>query len=63
MTRDSLVDVDITSNDEFRSILTEAVEQADNAGVDVRGAWEFKTRGAKHHWEVEIVELLREDDE
>ena len=62
MTRDYLFDAEITSSDEFKAILAEAFEKADNAGVDVRGAWEFETTGSVRNWEVEVVELLREDD-
>lgn len=62
MTRDYLADVDITSRDEFKAILAAAVEKAHNAGVDVRGPWAFETRGSTHNWEVEIVELLRDDE-
>lgn len=63
MTRDQLSDVSITSADEFQSILAEAVEKAVKADVDVRGAWEFRTDGSTHDWEVEIVELARHEDE
>ena len=55
-----LADVEITSSDEFRAVLAEAVEKADHAGVDVRGAWEFETRGSTHDWEAEIHELVRD---
>jgi hypothetical protein len=64
MTRDQLQDVSITSAAEFKAVLAEAVEKAIKADVDVRGAWEFQTRGSTHNWEVEIVELARDlDDE
>ncbi len=62
MTRDQLRDVSITSADEFEAILAEVVEKAVEADVDVRGAWEFRTRGSTHDWEVEIVELNRYPD-
>ena len=62
MTRDRLADGDISSSEEFKAILAEVVEKADNAGVDVRGAWEFKTRSLIHDWEVEIVELIRDEE-
>ena len=62
MTRDHLIDVDITDGDEFEAVLAEAVEMADNNGVDVRGAWAFETRGSIHNWEVEVVELANDDD-
>lgn len=60
MTRDTLADVEITSSDEFRAVLAAVVEKAYLSGVDVRGAWEFETRGSTHNWEVEIAELLRD---
>ncbi|ELZ02287.1 hypothetical protein [Natrialba aegyptia] len=62
MTRDQLRDVSITSADEFESILAEVVEKAIEADVDVRGAWEFRTRGSTHDWEVEIIELAKHLD-
>lgn len=63
MTRDQLRDVSITSADEFEAVLAEAVERAIEADVDVRGAWEFRTRGSTYDWEVEIIELARNLDE
>ena len=64
MTRDPLADVDISSTDEFEAVLAAAVETAIESDVDVRGAWEFQTRGSTHNWEVEILELAKElDDE
>jgi hypothetical protein len=64
MTRDPLTDVSIESSDEFEAVLAAAVEKAIEANVDVRGAWEFRTRGSIHHWDVQIVELARDlDDE
>jgi 3-keto-L-gulonate-6-phosphate decarboxylase len=64
MTRDQLNDVSITSANEFEAVLAEAVENAIEADVDVRGAWEFRTRGSTYDWEVEITELHRDlDDE
>ncbi|GAB3686110.1 hypothetical protein GCM10028857_17650 [Salinarchaeum chitinilyticum] len=44
-------------------MLAATVEKAIKADVDVRGAWEFQTRGSTHDWKVEIVELAREIDE
>ncbi|MHB9287409.1 hypothetical protein ACKVMT_10280 [Halobacteriales archaeon Cl-PHB] len=63
MTRDQLSDLEITSAEEFEAVLTEVVETAVKADVDVRGAWNFRTRGSTHDWEVEIYELARYDDE
>lgn len=63
MTRDQLSDVQITTAAEFESVLEAAVEKAIHADVDVRGPWEFETRGSTHNWEVEIVELARESDD
>ncbi|MFP8888367.1 hypothetical protein ACLI4U_01170 [Natrialbaceae archaeon A-CW2] len=65
MTRDQLSDLSITTADEFEAILAEVIEKAIKADVDVRGAWEFQTRGSTHDWEVEIIELAKrlDDDE
>jgi len=65
MTRDLLTDVSITTTEEFEAVLAAAVEKATKADLDVRGAWEFTTRGSIHDWEVEIVELAsdREGEE
>ncbi len=63
MTHDQLRDVSITNADEFQAVLAEAVEKAVKSDVDVRGAWEFRTDGSTHDWEVEIVELARYEDE
>lgn len=60
MPRDYLTDVDITDADDFQTALAELVEKADHAGVDVRGAWAFETRGSVHNWELEIIELANE---
>jgi len=62
MTRDELQAVSITSADEFEAVLAAAVEKAITSNVDVRGAWEFQTRGSTHDWEVNISELARHDD-
>lgn len=63
MTRDHLRDVSITSAEEFKAVLAEAVEKAIHSDVDVRGAWEFQTRGSTNDWEVEIVELAKYPDD
>ncbi len=63
MTRDLLRDVTITSEEEFEAVLAAAVETAIEADVDVRGAWEFRTRGSTHDWEVQVVELARHLDD
>ncbi|MCW8172907.1 hypothetical protein [Natrialba swarupiae] len=62
MTRNQLDDGSITTDDEFEAILAEAIEKAIEADVDVRGAWEFRTRGSTYDWEVQITELARYDD-
>lgn len=61
MTGDKLADVRITSEDDFRAVLSELFEKALHADVDVRGAWEFRSGGSVHNWEVEVVELAREE--
>lgn len=63
MTRDRPSDVAITTPDEFEAALAEAVETAIEGGVDVRGAWEFRTRGSTHDWEVEVVELAKDSED
>lgn len=60
MTRDTLGDAAITDAAEFEAALATVVENAVEAGVDVRGAWAFETDGSHHNWEVEIVELAME---
>jgi len=60
MTRDNLLDGEISSAAEFESMLAAVVEAAITSDVDVRGAWEFETAGSTHNWEVEIVELARD---
>jgi hypothetical protein len=63
MTRDQHSDLQIGSPEEFELLLAAIVEEATESGVDVRGAWEFRTDGSTHEWEVEIVELARELEE
>ncbi|MFB6077730.1 MAG: hypothetical protein ABEJ80_01970 [Halarchaeum sp.] len=64
MTHDCLDDISVTDADDFEALLAAVVEKAVEADVDVRGAWEFQTRGSTHDWEVQIVELARDlDDE
>ena len=62
MTRDPLSDLSIATADEFENALTAVVEAAIKDGVNVRGAWEFRTAESTHNWEVEIVELAKEYD-
>ena len=67
MSRDDYSDISVSSPGEFEAALTAVVEAAVTNGVDVRGAWEFQTRGSTHNWEVEISELAKrldaEDDD
>ena len=64
MTSDQFDDISIASADEFEAALAAVVEKAVESDVDLRGAWEFQTRGSTHDWEVEIIELARDlDDE
>jgi hypothetical protein len=63
MSDDRLSGVSITTPEEFEEVLAAAVESAVEAGVDIRGAWEFQTRGSKHNWDVEIVELATDLDD
>jgi hypothetical protein len=63
MTRDPLNGVSITTPEEFEEVLAAAIETAVKSGVDVRGAWEFQTRGSQYNWEVEVVELAKDLDD
>lgn len=63
MTRDHHSDLQIASPEEFELLLAAIVEEATESGVDVRGAWEFRTDGSTHEWEVEIVELARQTED
>jgi hypothetical protein len=62
MTRDPLHDVSIESSDDFEAVLAAAVKNATDADVDVRGAWEFRTRGTIHGWEITVFELANGPD-
>lgn len=63
MTRNQLSDVSITSPEEFEAVLAEVVENAVESDIEVRGAWEFRTRGSIHEWEVKVIELDRRFDD
>lgn len=63
MTRDQLSDLDVTTPADFEAVLAEVVETAFKSDVDVRGAWNFRTDGSTHDWEVEIFELARHPDD
>jgi len=54
--------VTITSSEEFEAALAAIIETAVEADVDVRGAWEFQTRGSTHDWDVNVTELARRPD-
>jgi len=53
----------VTSPAEFESALAAVVEAAVTSGVDVRGAWEFQTRGSTHNWEINVTELAKRSDD
>ncbi|MBX0304537.1 hypothetical protein [Haloarcula salinisoli] len=55
--------VTVTSPDQFEAALAAIVETAIEADVDVRGAWEFQTRGSTHDWEVNVIELAKRFDD
>jgi len=55
--------VSITSTEEFEAALAAIVETAVEDGIDVRGAWEFRTDGSTHDWEVNVTELAKGDDD
>lgn len=61
MSREHLPDLTVDDDETFEALLAELVELADNSGVDVRGAWSFKTRGSILNWEVEIIELANDE--
>jgi hypothetical protein len=67
MTGDKYSDISVSTPGEFEAALAAVVEAAVIDDIDVRGAWEFQTRGSAHNWEVEISELAKrldaEDDE
>lgn len=60
MTDETLSNVSVASEEEFEAVLAEAVKKAIEAGVDVRGAWEFQTNGSTHAWDVVIDELAKD---
>ena len=62
MTRDTYPDIPTGSPEEFKQALATVVEMAIKDGVDVRGAWEFQTRGSTYNWEAEISELAKSFD-
>jgi len=55
--------VSITSTEEFEAALAAIVETAVEDDIDVRGAWEFRTDGSTHDWEVNVTELAKGDDD
>ena len=63
MTDEKLTDVSITNAEEFEGVLAAAVEKAIKADVDVHGAWEFQTKGSTYEWEVQVIELDRDEEE
>ncbi|MFC6862251.1 hypothetical protein ACFQGE_02105 [Halomicroarcula sp. GCM10025817] len=63
MTRDRLGDVELSTAADFEAVLAAVVEKAIKNDVDVRGSWEFQTRGSTHDWEVEIIELDKDFDD
>jgi hypothetical protein len=54
--------VTIANPDEFEAALAAIIETAVEEGVDVRGAWEFRTDGSTHDWEVNVTELASRPD-
>jgi hypothetical protein len=63
MTRRQLDSIDLSSPGAFEAVIAEAIERAITNGVDVRGAWAFRTPGSTHNWEVEIYELATDSDD
>jgi hypothetical protein len=52
----------ITSPETFRNALATVIGAATARGVDVRGAWEFETRGSTLEWDIKISEVDRSPD-
>ena len=61
MTRDELGDTTIRSEEAFEAALAEVIERAIEGDVDVRGAWEFRTNGSAHTWDVVLSEVVDDD--
>jgi len=62
MTDDIEIPESISSPEEFEAALAAIVERAVHDGTDVSGAWEFRTSGSTHDWEVNITELAKRGD-
>lgn len=63
MREDHTDEFELESITDFEMYLAALIEQAEQADMDVRGAWEFQTVGSVRHWEVEIWELDRSRDD
>jgi len=63
MTDDIEIPDRISSPEKFEAALAAIVERAVHDGTDVSGAWEFRTSGSTHDWEVNITELMKRDDD
>lgn len=57
MTGDIRSDTDVSTAAEFNAALTELLDSAHDASVDVQGAWACRTGDGGPDWEAAIVEL------
>jgi hypothetical protein len=57
MTGDTRNEPDVSTAAEFNAALTELLDQAHAAGVDVQGAWACRTNDGGPDWEAAVVEL------
>lgn len=57
MTANFTADDDVSSPDEFEAALGKIVLSALQEGIDLRGAWEYRTDDGTPDLEVTIVEL------
>lgn len=51
----------ITTADEFETVLGQLTLAASQNGIDLRGAWEYHDATSDDDWEVLIVELAGSD--
>lgn len=57
--RDDISALSVTSPGDFQTALAAIIETAIEEGVDVQGAWEFRTEGSTRDWELNITELAK----
>lgn len=59
MTANFTADDDVSSSDEFEAALGQVISSALQQGIDLRGAWEYRTDDETPDVEVTIVELAK----